>query len=83
MSVITWLVMGFVVGAVAKLIMPGKDPGGLIVTISIGVAGAFIGGYLGNMFGFGSVDGLNAESIMLSTGGALILLGLFRAFKKA
>ena len=46
MGIISWIVLGAIVGAIAKLIMPGKDPGGIIVTILLGIAGAFVGGYI-------------------------------------
>src|SRR6516225_7048636 len=48
-----WIVFGLIAGAVAKLLMPGKDPGGIIVTILLGIAGALVGGFIGNAFGFG------------------------------
>ena len=82
MGIFSWIVMGLVVGALAKFIMPGKDPGGLIVTILIGIAGAFVGGYLGSMLGFGPVTGFNLGSIFLATGGAIVLLILYRMIKK-
>ena len=82
MGIFSWIVMGLVVGVLAKFIMPGKDPGGLIVTILIGIAGAFVGGYLGSMMGFGPVTGFNMGSILLATGGAIVLLILYRMVKK-
>ena len=82
MGIFSWIVMGLVVGALAKFIMPGKDPGGLIVTILIGIAGAFVGGYLGSVLGFGPVTGFNMGSILLATGGAIVLLVLYRVMKK-
>lgn len=81
MGIITWLVMGLIVGALAKWIMPGKDPGGLIVTIIIGIVGAMIGGWLSTVLGMGGVDGFNLGSIAMATVGALILLWLYRKFK--
>ncbi len=82
MGIFSWVIMGLIVGVLAKFIMPGKDPGGLIVTILIGIAGAFVGGYLGAMLGFGPVIGFNLGSILLATGGAIVLLVLYRAIKK-
>ncbi len=81
MGIIAWIVLGLVVGVLAKFIMPGKDPGGLFVTIAIGIAGAFVGGYLGGLMGVGSVTGLNFVSLALATAGALLLLFLYRMFK--
>jgi uncharacterized membrane protein YeaQ/YmgE (transglycosylase-associated protein family) len=82
MGILAWIVLGLVVGVIAKLIMPGKDPGGFIVTILIGVAGAFLGGWIGTMIGWGSVEGFDFRSLALAVGGAIILLALYRAIKK-
>ena len=82
MGIFSWIVMGLIVGALAKFIMPGKDPGGLIVTSLLGIAGAFFGGFLGSKLGFGPVTGFNMGSILLATGGAIILLILYRMIKK-
>ena len=82
MGIITWLVLGLVVGVLAKFIMPGKDPGGFFITIVIGIAGAFLGGFVGSLAGLGDVDGFNLVSIGLATVGALILLFVYRQFKK-
>jgi uncharacterized membrane protein YeaQ/YmgE (transglycosylase-associated protein family) len=77
MSAILWtLVVGLVVGAIAKLLMPGKDPGGCIITILLGIAGAFVAGYLGRVFGWyepGQPAGFIASII-----GAMILLLIYR-----
>lgn len=81
MGIIMWLVMGLVVGALAKWIMPGKDPGGLLVTIALGIVGAMLGGWLSTLVGFGGVDGFNLGSIATATVGALVLLWLFRRLK--
>lgn len=74
MGFLSWILLGLVVGVLAKWIMPGPDPGGMIVTILIGVAGAFVGGFLGSFVGIGSVDGFNLGSLAVATGGALVLL---------
>lgn len=83
MGILSWIVFGLVVGALAKLIMPGKDPGGVIVTILIGVAGAVVGGFIGNALGFGSVSGFNVRSLVVAIVGSLVLLGAYRMLKKA
>ncbi len=59
MGILSWIVMGLIVGVLAKFIMPGKDPGGLIITILIGIAGAFVGGFIGSRLGLGTVTGFN------------------------
>ena len=82
MGILAWIVMGLIVGVIAKLIMPGKDPGGFIVTILIGIAGAFLGGFIGSALGLGDITGINLGSILLATGGAIILLILYRVIKK-
>ncbi|MGB5686298.1 MAG: GlsB/YeaQ/YmgE family stress response membrane protein [Candidatus Electrothrix sp.] len=82
MGILSWIVMGLIVGVLAKFIMPGKDPGGLIVTILIGIAGAFVGGFVGSFFGLGTFTGFNVGSILLAVGGSLLLLALYRFIKK-
>jgi uncharacterized membrane protein YeaQ/YmgE (transglycosylase-associated protein family) len=82
MGILSWIVMGLIVGALAKLIMPGRDPGGIFVTILIGIAGAFVGGFIGSKMGMGTVTGFNLGSIGLATGGALILLFVYRQIKR-
>jgi len=83
MGIISWIIFGLIVDALAKFIMPGKDPGGIIVTSLIGIAGAFIGGFLSSFFGLGSVNSFSLVSIGIATGGALILLFAYRQFKSA
>lgn len=74
MGILSWILLGLVVGVLAKWMMPGPDPGGVIVTILIGIAGAFVGGFLGSLAGLGSVSGFDLGSLVLATGGALLLL---------
>jgi uncharacterized membrane protein YeaQ/YmgE (transglycosylase-associated protein family) len=78
MNVLYWILLGLIAGALGKLIMPGKDPGGIIVTILIGIAGALIGGYLGTFIGLGTVQTFNLDSIFTATIGSVILLILYR-----
>ena len=80
MTVLSWLVSGLIIGAVAKLLMPGDDPGGIIVTILIGIAGAFVGSYLGQALGWyapGQPAGWIASIV-----GAIILLAGYRMLTK-
>jgi len=79
---VSWLIMGLIVGVLAKFLMPGRDPGGLVVTIGLGIGGAFVGGFIGSRLGLGAVTGINLGSIVLATGGAILLLALYRAVKK-
>jgi uncharacterized membrane protein YeaQ/YmgE (transglycosylase-associated protein family) len=83
MGILSWIVFGLIAGALAKLIMPGKDPGGVIVTILIGIAGAVVGGFIGNALGFGGVSGFNLRSLLIAIVGSLLLLALYRMMKKA
>jgi uncharacterized membrane protein YeaQ/YmgE (transglycosylase-associated protein family) len=78
--VLIWtLIIGLIIGAVAKLLMPGKDPGGIIITMLLGVAGSFVGTFIGRAFGLYR-DGSSAGFIV-SVIGALILLWLYRMFR--
>jgi uncharacterized membrane protein YeaQ/YmgE (transglycosylase-associated protein family) len=74
MGLLSWIVLGLVVGALARWIMPGPDPVGLLVTILIGIAGAFVGGFIATFLGLGTVTGFNLGSVVIATGGALLLL---------
>jgi uncharacterized membrane protein YeaQ/YmgE (transglycosylase-associated protein family) len=74
MGLLSWILLGLVVGILAKWIMPGPDPGGLVITIVLGVAGAFVGGFIGSLVGLGTVTGFNVGSLVLATVGALLLL---------
>ena len=76
LGVIGWIIFGLIVGAVAKLLMPGRDPGGFIVTMLLGIAGALIGGFLGRAAGwYGPND---AAGFLMSLFGAIVLLVLYR-----
>jgi uncharacterized membrane protein YeaQ/YmgE (transglycosylase-associated protein family) len=79
MSILWTLIIGLVVGAIAKLLMPGKDPGGYIVTMLIGVAGALLAGFLGKQLGWYSNAG-EGPGIIASVIGAMVLLLLYRLF---
>jgi len=82
MGILSWVVLGLIVGVLAKLIMPGKDPGGMIITIIIGIAGAFVGGFVSSLIGFGSVTGFDFRSILIAVAGAVLLLWGYRMIKK-
>jgi uncharacterized membrane protein YeaQ/YmgE (transglycosylase-associated protein family) len=79
MGIIAWIVFGLLAGLVAKLLTPGRDPGGCIVTMLIGVAGAILGGFIGTALGFGGIEGFDLRSFLLAVGGAFLLLLLYRA----
>lgn len=79
MNVISWIIFGLIAGALAKWIMPGNDPKGCIVTVILGVVGAFVGGYIGTLLGMGTVDGFDIRSFFLAIVGAIVLLVIYRA----
>ena len=79
MHVLWMLVIGLVAGALAKLLMPGKDPGGIIVTMMLGVAGSFLAGFIGRSLGMYQTAG-SGPGLIMSTIGAFILLGAYRLF---
>jgi uncharacterized membrane protein YeaQ/YmgE (transglycosylase-associated protein family) len=78
MGILSWIVFGLIAGALAKWIMPGRDPGGIVVTILLGIAGAMVGGFLASLFGLGTVTGFNLGSLLVAIGGALLLLLAYR-----
>ena len=82
MGILSWILMGLIVGVIAKLVMPGPDPGGIFITILPGIGGAFVGGYVGSFLGLGTVTGLNLGSLLLAVGGAVLILILYRTIKK-
>ena len=83
MGILSWIVLGLIAGVLGKLLLPGRDPGGWLVTIALGVAGAFVGGFLGSFFGLGSVGGgINLGSIATATVGAIVLLVIYRQIKR-
>lgn len=82
MGLLSWILFGLIAGVIAKFIMPGDDPGGIIVTILIGIAGAFIGGFIGTLLDFGGVSDFDFRSLLIAIGGALILLWIYRKLKR-
>ena len=75
-AIVAWIVVGLVAGVLAKWVMPGPDPGGIVVTVLIGIVGAFVGGFVVNTLLGG--PGVNLPSILVATLGALILLAIHR-----
>ena len=76
-AIIGWIIVGLIAGALAKFIMPGDDPGGFIITILLGIAGAIVGGFLAGLIGIGG--GGTLWTIIIATIGAIILLAIYRA----
>jgi uncharacterized membrane protein YeaQ/YmgE (transglycosylase-associated protein family) len=78
MGILTWIIIGLIAGALAKMVVPGEGPGGLIGDIIVGIVGAFIGGFVFNYFGHAGVSGFNLGSIGVAFVGSVILLFLLR-----
>ena len=78
MGVLSWIILGLVAGAIARFLHPGKDPGGCLLTILLGVGGAAVGGYIGTWLGWGKVTGFDLRSMALAVMGSLVLLISFR-----
>ena len=75
-GVLGWILFGLIVGVIAKLVMPGRDPGGILVTMALGIAGALLGGFLGRALGwYGPTDG---AGFFMSLFGAILLLWIYR-----
>jgi uncharacterized membrane protein YeaQ/YmgE (transglycosylase-associated protein family) len=88
LNLLLWIVFGLIAGAVAKFIMPGKDPGGsdvtgILITILLGIGGAVVGGFLGNLLFGWDITGFNFPSLAIAIVGALLLLVLYRALMSA
>lgn len=81
MGILSWIVIGLIVGALAKWLMPGPDPGGFILTTAIGIAGALVGGAIASALGIGSFTGFNLPSFVVAIGGAMLLLFVYRKLR--
>ena len=80
-AIIGWIIFGAIAGGIAKLLMPGRDPGGFIVTIVLGIAGALVGGFIGRaLWASPGVNDWSLGSFALAIAGAIILLFLYRLF---
>ena len=75
-GILGWILFGLIVGVVAKLVMPGRDPGGFVVTILLGIAGALVGGWVGRALGLYEAD--DAAGFLMALAGAILLLVLYR-----
>jgi len=80
-GIIGWILLGLLAGAIAKLILPGDDPGGIIVTTLIGIAGALVGGFIASALDIGDLDEFfDIGTWLIAIGGALLLLVIYRLF---
>lgn len=83
MGIIAWIVFGLIAGVIAKLLMPGRDGGGFILTCILGIVGAVVGGWLATMFGIGgSISGFNPHSFLVAVVGAIVVLVIFRLLRR-
>jgi uncharacterized membrane protein YeaQ/YmgE (transglycosylase-associated protein family) len=82
MGILSWILLGLIAGALAKFLMPGKDPGGFMVTILIGIVGAILGGFLGKFVGLGRVESFDLGGILIATAGSIVLLIIYRLVKR-
>ncbi|EJO5684080.1 GlsB/YeaQ/YmgE family stress response membrane protein [Salmonella enterica] len=83
MGIIAWIVFGLIAGVIAKLLMPGRDGGGFILTCMLGIVGAVVGGWLATMFGIGgSISGFNLHSFLVAVVGAIVVLVIFRLLRR-
>ncbi|EAP9506277.1 GlsB/YeaQ/YmgE family stress response membrane protein [Salmonella enterica] len=83
MGIIAWIIFGLIAGVIAKLLMPGRDGGGFILTCILGIVGAVVGGWLATMFGIGgSISGFNLNSFLVAVVGAIVVLVIFRLLRR-
>ncbi len=83
MGIIAWIIFGLIAGVIAKLLMPGRDGGGFILTSILGIVGAVVGGWLATMFGIGgSISGFNLHSFLVAVVGAIVVLVIFRLLRR-
>ncbi|HMZ11879.1 GlsB/YeaQ/YmgE family stress response membrane protein [Plasticicumulans sp.] len=83
MGFFSWILFGLIAGAIAKLIMPGRQGGGFILTVLLGVVGALVGGWMGTVMGFGTLSGFDLRSLGIAIAGALVVLFLFGMARRA
>jgi uncharacterized membrane protein YeaQ/YmgE (transglycosylase-associated protein family) len=76
-GILLWAVFGLIAGAIAKFLMPGKVPGGILATIALGIVGALVGGFLGAQLGFGDLSGFDFRSMLLAVGGGVLVLFIY------
>lgn len=81
MGIVSWIVFGLIVGAFAKLLLPGDNPSGWLATLMVGIAGAIFGGFMGNFLGFGDMNTFDFRTLLVAIGGSMVLLYGLRLMK--
>lgn len=82
MSWLAWIVLGLIAGGIAKMLMPGRDPGGCVLTMVIGIVGALLGGWLSTLLGFGGLGGdLDWRNLVIAVLGSIVLLAIWRLMR--
>lgn len=82
MGIVSWVIFGLVAGALAKVLVPGDEVGGILKTTGLGIIGAVAGGFVGTFLGFGKVTGFNIRSFVIAIAGSLLVLWIYRLVKK-
>lgn len=82
MGFISWIILGFLAGALAKFFMSGDQNMGCLTTILLGVAGALVGGFISTFFGFGDVNGFNFKSLLISALGAMLIIYIYGKIRR-
>lgn len=78
MGILSWIILGLLAGGLAKFLMPGKDPGGCFITILLGIVGAAVGGWIGTLLGFGTVEQFDLRGLGIAVLGSLVILLIYR-----
>lgn len=77
MGILAWILFGLVAGVLARWVMPGNSPGGIIATIVLGIVGALVGGFLGTQLGFGDLSGFDLRSLVLAVLGGVVVIFIY------
>jgi uncharacterized membrane protein YeaQ/YmgE (transglycosylase-associated protein family) len=82
MGIISWLIFGLLAGVLAKVVMPGRDGGGFIFTVVLGILGSALGGWIGTQLGWGTVRGFDLRSLGLAILGGVVILAIYRTLQR-